>query len=112
MIRSGRCCPSRKSVIGRELGTGETGKSRKGAYLDNKVEVAQVISAGGGGVAASNSLALNLGGDSDVLSWGETEVVLGIRKTEAVESGVVRDGDLLDKREFAPFLRAEDRLAA
>lgn len=85
-------------------------KSWKGTYLNNKVEVAQVISTGGRGVAASDSLALNLGSDGDVLSWGETEVVLGIRKTEAVESGVVRDGDFLDKRELAPFIRAEDGL--
>lgn len=72
--------------------------------------MAEVISAGGRGVAASNGLALNLSGDGNVLSWGETKVVLRIRKTETVESGVVRDGDLLDERELAPFLRAEDRL--
>lgn len=74
--------------------------------------MAQIIVTSGGSVAAGDSFAFNFCRDGDVLPCWEAEVILRIRQAKAVESSVVRDGDFLDQREFAPLFGAQDRLAA
>lgn len=70
----------------------------------------EVVIASRGCVGPGDVLALNLSRDGDVLSWWEAKGVLRVRQAEAVERGVVRDGDLLGQREFTPFFGAEHRL--
>lgn len=71
----------------------------------------EVIVASGWGIASGDVLALNFSRHGDVLSWRKTKSVFGVGKTEAVESRVVRDGNLFGEREFAPLLGTEDGLA-
>lgn len=76
--------------------------------LDNQVKVSEIINAGGGGVAASDILALNLGGNRDVLPSGKAKGVLGVGEGESIESSVGRDDDLLLKGELLPCVGVED----
>jgi hypothetical protein len=47
-------------------------------HLYDEVKVAEVIIAGGRGVASSNDLAVDFSGDRDVLSRRKAEIVLRI----------------------------------
>lgn len=74
--------------------------------------MSEIVVAGGRSVRARDGLAFNFSRERDVLASGETESVLRVGKTEAVESSVMRDGDLLDKGEVAPFLSVQHWLSS
>ena len=96
-------------------------------YLDDEIEVAEVVVAAGGGVAAHDVLAVDLSRDGDVLADGQAEDVFGVGQLEAVagtcvtrggrgqaggdsQSSVRGDDDLFRERELLPLLGIEDGL--
>jgi len=70
-----------------------------------KVEMAKVVIASGGSIAADNILSINLSSYGYVLSGGKTEIVLWIGETETVEGGIGGNLDLLDERKLSPGVR-------
>lgn len=81
-----------------------------GVGLDEQIEVAGILVGGDGGVGAQDflGLALDDGGEGDVLADGQTQDIGGTGEREAVDGDIVGDLVLFLEDEILEFVGVED----